>query len=194
MERVAIELLLHEGFDRVSVEEIAAAAGIGRTTFFRYFPAKADVVWMAFDEAVRQLELELAADPARSVAAAIRDAVVASTRHAVDDHGVWLERFELLDTAPGLRASALEHWATWQAAIARFVAERTSTSPTAVAPAAIAGAIQATYVAELRSWGVEEAPEQLLGRLATSLTAVGSALETLLPPPAGSARRAGTAR
>nr|WP_282599947.1 TetR family transcriptional regulator [Patulibacter sp. SYSU D01012] len=184
-------MLLREGFDRVSVDEIAAAAGIGRTTFFRYFPAKADVVWAAFDEAIRQLEVELAADPARPVAAAIRDAVVASTRHAVDDHGVWLERFALLDTAPGLRASALEHWATWQSAVAAFVAARTGTAPTAVVPAAIAGAIQATYVAELRSWDVGDAPEELLARLATSLTAVGTALEALLP---ASSRASRTAR
>ncbi|MFF8959347.1 TetR/AcrR family transcriptional regulator [Streptomyces sp. NPDC014894] len=40
----AIALFLARGFDRVSVAEIAAAAGISKPTLFRYFPAKEDLV------------------------------------------------------------------------------------------------------------------------------------------------------
>lgn len=39
----AMELLEGRHFADVSVDEIAAAAGIGRRTFFRYFPSKEDV-------------------------------------------------------------------------------------------------------------------------------------------------------
>lgn len=39
----AMELLTARRFSEVSVDAIAAAAGIGRRTFFRYFPTKEDI-------------------------------------------------------------------------------------------------------------------------------------------------------
>jgi AcrR family transcriptional regulator len=41
----ADELFLADGFDNVSVTDIAAHAEVGRTTFFRYFGDKAEVVF-----------------------------------------------------------------------------------------------------------------------------------------------------
>ncbi|MDX3853276.1 TetR family transcriptional regulator [Streptomyces sp. AK02-01A] len=53
----AITLFLAKGFDRVSVAEVAAAAGISKPTLFRYFPAKEDLALHRFadheDEAAR---------------------------------------------------------------------------------------------------------------------------------------------
>jgi AcrR family transcriptional regulator len=184
LEQLAVELLLEEGYDQVSVGRIAEAAGIGRTTFFRYFPSKADVVWGAFATATERLARLLDdVDPAVPTMTAVSDAVVGSTRGAVDDRGVWLERFQLLDTSPALRASAAEHWTAWQATVAAFVAGRTGATPGDVVPAAVAGAVQGTYVAELRSWmRLTTEPDALLERLRGSLETVGGALDLLLVP------------
>jgi AcrR family transcriptional regulator len=38
--RIAFELFAKQGYDNVSIEMIAAAAGISRATFFNYFPKK----------------------------------------------------------------------------------------------------------------------------------------------------------
>ncbi|WP_436530766.1 TetR family transcriptional regulator [Actinoplanes sp. HUAS TT8] len=41
---IAIAMFLAQGFDRVSVNDIAAAAEISKPTLFRYFPSKEDLV------------------------------------------------------------------------------------------------------------------------------------------------------
>lgn len=40
----AMNLFGRHGFDATTIDEIATAAGVGRRTFFRYFPTKEDVV------------------------------------------------------------------------------------------------------------------------------------------------------
>lgn len=46
----AISLFLEHGFDRVSVNDIAAAAEISKPTLFRYFPTKEDLVLHRFTD------------------------------------------------------------------------------------------------------------------------------------------------
>lgn len=43
IEQAAIELFSSKGFESTSMEDIATAAGIGKTTIYGYFPAKDDI-------------------------------------------------------------------------------------------------------------------------------------------------------
>ena len=43
-ERVALELFIEHGYRSVSIEQIAEVAGVSARTFYRYFPAKEDVL------------------------------------------------------------------------------------------------------------------------------------------------------
>ena len=46
---VAIDLFTQRGFDEVSVDDVAEAAGIARRTLFRYYPSKNALPWGDFD-------------------------------------------------------------------------------------------------------------------------------------------------
>ena len=63
LEEVALRLFAERGFDETSVEDIAAAAGIGRRTFFRYYPSKLDLVWGDFGAGLDDMRTRLAATP-----------------------------------------------------------------------------------------------------------------------------------
>src|SRR6195952_6102211 len=49
LEAISLAMFSAQGFEVTSVDQIAAAAGIGRRTFFRYFKSKNDAVWGDFD-------------------------------------------------------------------------------------------------------------------------------------------------
>ncbi|KND33817.1 TetR family transcriptional regulator, partial [Streptomyces acidiscabies] len=41
----AFRLFLERGYEQTTVDDIVALAGVGRRSFFRYFPSKEDVVF-----------------------------------------------------------------------------------------------------------------------------------------------------
>ncbi|PJJ71959.1 AcrR family transcriptional regulator [Diaminobutyricimonas aerilata] len=60
LEEAATELFLEQGYEATTVGQIARRAGVSRTSFFNYFPTKADVVWVAVDDALDALRVALA--------------------------------------------------------------------------------------------------------------------------------------
>jgi AcrR family transcriptional regulator len=65
LERAALDLFERQGFDRTSVAQIAAAAGLKERSFYRYFPDKREVLF-AGDELEAHLVAQVeAADPGR---------------------------------------------------------------------------------------------------------------------------------
>jgi AcrR family transcriptional regulator len=63
VEAVALRLFDERGFDQVTVEEIAAAAGISVRTFYRYFPTKDTVFQVQIDRRSEALRAALDARP-----------------------------------------------------------------------------------------------------------------------------------
>ncbi len=121
----ALSLFAAQGYDATTVQQIAAAAEVSESTFFRYFPTKADVVlWDDFDPliiaAFRRQPPEL--DAIAALRAAIHDTFTQLTREQLDDQR---QRTRLTVTVPELRARMLDELLVAMQMLAALVAERT---------------------------------------------------------------------
>lgn len=117
----ALRLFAEQGYDATTVEQIAAAAGVSHTTFFRYFPTKEDVVLRdECDPMIERLIREQPTDLPPVVR--IQRAIVAGTKQIyAADRDALLERLRLQLSAPALRARVWENFATSQRLFAHAV-------------------------------------------------------------------------
>ena len=153
LEQAAFTLFATRGFDATTVDEIAAAAGIGRRTFFRYFPSKNDIPWGAFENELDRMRIRLKACPAEvPLMDAIRLALIDFNRVAPAQVPLHRRRMELILRVPTLLAHSTLRFTAWREVIAEFVAERTGHRADDLAPQAIAHAILGVSVAAYERW------------------------------------------
>jgi TetR/AcrR family transcriptional regulator, regulator of mycofactocin system len=153
LEHVAFDLFGRHGFDRTTVDDIAAAAGISRRTFFRYFPSKNDVVWGDFDGMLDRMRERLAAcPPGRPLMDEVREALLDFNRVPAGELPWHRRRMALILRTPALQAHSTLRYADWRAVLAGFVGERLRQPADALAPQAIAHATLGVAVAAYEHW------------------------------------------
>ena len=137
----ALRLFREQGYQRTTVEQIAAAAEVSPSTFFRYFPTKEDVVLQddmdtrmvaAFEQQPPGL------GPIAAVRAAAREMLASYTGTDLD---VIRETTRLTMTVPEVRARALDEFARTITVLAEAVSKRTGRAPDDLAVRTVAGAI-----------------------------------------------------
>ena len=181
LEQAAFGLFAAHGFDATTVDEIAAAAGIGRRTFFRYFPSKNDVPWGAFEDELERMRVRLKACPPQTpLMDAIRLALIDFNRVAPAQVPLHRRRMELILRVPTLLAHSTLRFTAWRAVIAEFTAERTGRRPDDLAPQAIAHAVLGVSVAAYEHWLDHPAAD-----LGTLLDEAMRELAAAYAPPAG---------
>ena len=102
---VATRLFVGQGYEATTTAQIAEAAEVSSSTFFKYFPTKADVVFSLFDAVIESAEERVLGRPAGEQAV---DAVVA-----------WIAE-ELLHQSPALIDSDPDLQAQYRLRSARF--------------------------------------------------------------------------
>jgi TetR/AcrR family transcriptional regulator, regulator of mycofactocin system len=153
LEHAAFALFAANGFEQTTVDEIAAAAGIGRRTFFRYFPSKNDIPWGAFELELERMRVRLKACPRETpLMDAIRLALIDFNRVAPAQVPLHRRRKELIQRVPTLLAHSTLRFTAWRQVIAEFVAERTGNRPDDLAPQVIAHAVLGVAVAAYEHW------------------------------------------
>jgi AcrR family transcriptional regulator len=184
--RAALELFTTRGYERTTVDEIAAAVDVSQRTFFRYFAGKEDAALaaqqLAMDHFVEALRARPAQEPPLE---AMRRAVQEGwdTLHEVVEAVVpielYLRMYRVIESTPVLLAAYLRSSAEAEERIARLIAQRegldVDTDPRPrVAVAVFGGVIRVTE--RLWSAGDDFSVEALRALTATYLDQVGPAL------------------
>lgn len=135
--RAALELFSERGFDAVSVTDIAERAEVGRTTFFRYFGDKQEVLFSDPAEAAAEAS-QGPAGPAQPIGSSMAAALAAARRLVVGfvegittDPSAYERHRELVNSHPELYARSLVKQRRYADALTRRLQSWGATHPTA---------------------------------------------------------------
>jgi len=143
----AFRLFREQGYDATTVDQIADAAEVSPSTFFRYFPTKEDVV-LQDDMDTRWADAVRAQAPGLSPLAALRAAIPATFAGLAPGQLQLLqESSELATSVPAVRARFLDEFGRTIGVVAAAVAERSGRDPSDPAVLTLAGAVMGVVMA-----------------------------------------------
>jgi TetR/AcrR family transcriptional regulator, regulator of mycofactocin system len=150
---MALALFVARGFESTTMNDIAAALGVGRRTLFRYYDSKNDMVWGEFDQVLDRLREELyGADQSQAIIDVIRRAAVRSNTYPPEQLNELHMRLTLIQTVPALQAHSMLRYAEWREVIAQYVAERIGCGADELVPVAAGYAALAASSAAFSRW------------------------------------------
>jgi AcrR family transcriptional regulator len=176
----ALRLFREQGYAATTVEQIAAAAEVSPSTFFRYFPTKEDVV-LQDDMDVRMLEALDRQPPEMPPIAAIR----AAWRDALASFGpeeleTFRESTELSLAVPEIRARAMDEFARSIDVMGEVIARRAGRSGRDMNARVLVGAVIGVVMSVTMPWSDLAAGEgdmrDLFGRIDEGLALLESGL------------------
>lgn len=154
---VALELFATRGFDDVSVDDVAHAAGISRRTLFRYFSSKNAIPWADFDASLTDLRDLLNAVPHDvPLDAALRSALLEFNSFDESETPRHRRRMQVILQTDALQAYSMTMYAGWRGVIAAFVARRLDTKPTALVPQTVAWTVLGVALTAYEQWLADE--------------------------------------
>src|SRR6476659_4524788 len=150
---VAIDLFAARGFDDVSVDDVAEAAGIARRTLFRYYPSKNALPWGDFDAHLDHMrDLLNALAPDVPVGEALRTALLAFNTFDEAETARHRQRMRVILETAALQAYSMTMYAGWRAVVAAFVAQRLGTKPENLVPQTVAWTMLVVALSAYESW------------------------------------------
>ncbi len=153
LSNVAIDLFAARGFDDVSVDDVAHAAGIARRTLFRYYPSKSALPWGDFDahlERMRDQLVEL--DPSVPIGDALRTALLAFNTFDESETARHRQRMRVILQTAELQAYSMTMYAGWRAVVATFVARRLGVKAGDLVPQTVAWTMLGVALSAYEHW------------------------------------------
>ena len=174
---VAMRLFQEQGFEKTTVEQIAAAAGLSRTSFFRYFATKEDVILGHLEEVRQRLLEALVARPEQEpVWRSLRRAfdVLIEESLALPERGLAMAR--LVHDTSSLRSGQLGKQLGWQDLLVPEIARRLDVADATrdARPRALAAAALGCINAAVDVWTVSDGALDLAVLLDQAMNAVSS--------------------
>ena len=176
---VAIDLFAARGFDDVSVDDVAEAAGIARRTLFRYYPSKNALPWGDFEAHLAHMrDLLSDLDPDVPIGDALRTALLAFNTFDDAETARHRQRMRVILQTAALQAYSMTMYAGWRAVVAAFVARRLGTKDDDVVPQTVAWTMLGVALSAYEHWLADESVS-LLRALGDAFDTVSDGLKTL---------------
>jgi len=160
----AVRLFRTRGYEDTTVDDIAAAAGVGRRTFFRYFRGKEDAVSPDHDAGLaRVAAIFERAHPTEPAATLVLRAGETVFDLYADDPALSVERFRLTHEVTALRDRESASVDRYRRLFTRHLRRRFAGEPDGDMRAAVIGAaVVAAHNLALRTWLADGAPPEEL--------------------------------
>lgn len=150
----AFRLFLERGFEQTTIDDIVALAGVGRRSFFRYFPSKEDVVFPDHEGSLaRMTEFLQSGSGTEEPVARVCDAARLVLRMYAENPAFSVQRYRLTREVPGLRQYELSVVWRYERALADYLRARyAARADGALRADVIAAAVVAAHNHALRAW------------------------------------------
>ena len=162
---VALELFATRGFDEVSVDDVAHAAGIARRTLFRYYPSKNAIPGATSTRTSSHMRDLLDAVPDEvPIREALRSALLAFNSFDDAETARHRQRMRVILETDALQAHSMTMYARWRAVVADFVARRLGQTASDLVPQTVAWTMLGVALSAYEHWLADESaslPESL---------------------------------
>jgi AcrR family transcriptional regulator len=162
----AFALFDERGYEQTTVDDITERAGLGRTTFFRHYRSKEDVIFPDHDRLLEQIAERLRTSSHGTALVAVSDAVRLVLLHYLDEGDLARRRYALTSSVPTLRDREIASVARYQRLFREFIAgwmadtgEASTREPAPLRAELMAAAVVAAHNHVLRRWLRGESPD-----------------------------------
>ncbi|MFF1698187.1 TetR family transcriptional regulator [Streptomyces sp. NPDC058257] len=151
--KAAFQLFLERGFEQTTVDDIVARAGVGRRSFFRYFPSKEDAVFPDHESCLADMTAFLDAADGHDPVDAVCDAARIVLRMYATNPEFSVQRYRLTQEVPGLRTYELSVVRRYERTMAGYLRRRyAQDADGSLRAEVVAAAVVAAHNNALRSW------------------------------------------
>jgi AcrR family transcriptional regulator len=155
--QAAFALFDERGYEQATIDDIAERAGLGRTTFFRHYRSKEDVIFPDHDRLLGQIRERLRTSSHATALAAVSDAVRLVLLHYLDEGDLARRRYALTSSVPALKGREIATVARYQRLFREFIAQWLSDPAepaprTALRAELMAASVVAAHNHVLRRW------------------------------------------
>ncbi|MFE5113658.1 TetR family transcriptional regulator [Streptomyces sp. NPDC056663] len=172
--QVARDQFRRHGFDKVTFDDLAAAADVSRSTVLRYFGSKEEVVLSAFDTFGDRMAEAVRARPAGEADwTVLRRALDPVVEHLSRQPSETIDLLRLVHDTPALCTGLREKSVTWHQPLMDALAERPAATPVLAAHVRVAAAMDCLTVA-LEHWVGDGGRADLATFLDDAFSALGS--------------------
>lgn len=153
LEDVAIELFERDGFDKTTIEQITAAAGLAPRTFFSYFATKDDLVLADYADRLGRILDELDQRPSDEPTwDALRASFAAVAADYQSQSDRLRRRFTIIANNPSVFARSLQLQAGWEQSLTERLTTRLGVGTDDPGPRLLAATALAVMRASLQHW------------------------------------------